>query len=118
RFDRVPALLGLLLRFGQLRGHRIERLGEDTELVTALHRMPAAEVALRDSARALGQKTQRSAHLTGEHDGEPERGKKREQQRQGQRESIKALQRNAGKRYLLVVAVAGLHFLGIELQLP
>jgi len=117
RLDGVATFFGVLPRFGQLRRHRVERLGENAELVAALHRMASAEVALRDRARAFGQKTQRPADLLGQDHGKAERGKEREQQGQGQRKRVESLQRDARKHNLLVVAVAGLHFLGVLLQL-
>src|SRR5437899_11441931 len=52
---RAPRLLRFLLRFGELRGHRVERFGEDAKLVARGHRLATREIALRDRARAFGE---------------------------------------------------------------
>ncbi len=57
RLGRAARLLGLLLRLGELRRHRVERFGQHAELVARGHRLPAREIALRDRARALGEQT-------------------------------------------------------------
>ena len=43
----------------QLRGHRVERLGQHAELVARSHRLTAREIALRDGARAFGEQPER-----------------------------------------------------------
>ena len=68
--DRAARFLGLLLRLGELRGHRVERFGQHAELVARGHRLPAREVALRDRARALGQEPERRREPLRQHDGE------------------------------------------------
>ncbi len=61
------------LRVGELRGHRVERLGQHAELVARRDRLAAREVALRDGARALGEQAQRRGEALGQHDREAER---------------------------------------------
>jgi hypothetical protein len=73
--------------------HPVERIGQHAQLVAALHRDAAIEVALRDFARPFGKRAQRLAQLFGKHDGKTQRRQQREQQRQGQRQTVQVLQR-------------------------
>ena len=70
-FDRAPRFLGLGARLGKLRGHRVERLGENAELVARRDGLSAREVALGDRARAFGEKAERRGEALRQHDGEP-----------------------------------------------
>ncbi len=87
------------------------------KFVAARHRLALAEVALGHRARALDQEGKRCGQPLAQHERQRQRGEQREQQRQRQRQSIEPPQTLAREQQLLVIALPGLHGLGIGREL-
>ena len=97
------------LRFGELRRHRVERLGQHAELVARHDRLPAREVALRDRARAFREQAERRAKRS---DSTTARPSAEVSASSSVSVSVSAYSRFSAAREnddLLVVAHAGLH---------
>jgi hypothetical protein len=111
--DLLLVALHRLRGVGDLARHRVERLGEDAELVAALHRIQLRVVALGDGARRFGERRERRRQALGKHEGERQRRKEREEHRQRERQPEQFLEVAAGQQELAVVVQARLHQLRI-----
>ena len=104
-------------RFSELLAHRIKRLREHSEFVTAGNGFALTEVALGDRACALGKKTQRRGQSFAQNKGQRKRGQEREQQRERKRKPIQIAQALPRQQQFLVFALAGLHNFRVEREL-